>query len=225
MTSDKKVIQSMFDAGVHFGYSKATRHPSVKDFVFGIKDGVQIIDLEQTQSALAEAKEFLKEVAPTGKVLFVASKNESQDIIKRNAKDLGMPYVTNRWVGGTLTNFSQIKRRIQKLERMLDEREKGEFAKYTKKEQLMLDREIEKLKKNYGGLVGVTEMPKAVVIVDSGYEEIAMKEANIMNIPVVSISSTDCDISTIEYPIVANDSTRKSVDLIISELTSAIKAN
>ena len=222
--STTKDLQTMFEAGVHFGYNKASRHPSVKDHVFGTKDGVQIIDLEKTNQSITEATDFLKELASTSsKVVFVGSKNESKSLIKDAATSLGMGYVNTRWVGGTFTNFAQIKKRIQKLEKMLDQREKGEFAKYTKKEQLMLDREIAKLQKNYGGLMGMTELPKAIIVIDSDYETIAVKEAIAMNIPVIAISNTDCDIREIKYPIVANDSTRKSVEFLVGMLTAALK--
>ncbi len=224
MTTTDAKVSEMFAAGAHFGYSKSSRHSSVQDYIFGVKDGVQVVDLEKTVGLLEKALEGMtKAAANGGKVIFVGSKNEAQDIVKSAAKTLGMPYVTTRWIGGTLTNYSEIKKRVTKLSRMMEDREKGEYEKYNKKEQLDLDKQIEKLQKHYTGLLTLTELPKAIVVVDSKAEAIAVKEANDMNIPVISISNTDCDISTITYPIVANDSSAKSISYFISALAEAAK--
>lgn len=222
MTTSDAQIKEMFAAGAHFGYSKSSRHASVQDFVFGTKDGVQVVDLEKTAQQLAAAEEKIKTVAAGGgKIIFVGSKNESHAVIKDVAAKLAMPYVTTRWIGGTLTNFSEIKKRITKLSKMMADREKGEYEKYNKKEQLDLDKQIEKLQKHYTGLLTLTELPKALVVIDSKAEAIAVKEANDMNIPVISLSNTDCDITTIDFPIVANDSSVGSITYFINKLADA----
>jgi len=222
MTTTDAQISEMFAAGAHFGYSKSSRHSSVQDSVFGTKDGVQVIDLENTAKQLEAAQEKIKTVTVNGgKVIFVGSKNEAQSIIKETADSLGMPYVTTRWIGGTLTNFSEIKKRITKLSKMMADREKGEYSKYNKKEQLDLDKQIEKLQKHYTGLLTLTELPKAVIVVDSKAEHIAVKEASDMNIPVVSLSNTDCDISLVSRPIVANDASLKSISYFIGKLAES----
>ena len=221
MTTTDAQIAEMFAAGAHFGYSKSSRHSSVQDFVFGTKDGIQVIDLEHTAKQLEAAQEKIKTVTVNGgKVIFVGSKNEAQTIVKETADSLGMPYVTTRWIGGTLTNFSEIKKRITKLSKMMADVEKGEYAKYNKKEQLDLDKQIIKLQKHYTGLLSLTELPKAVIVVDSKAESIAVKEASDMNIPVIAISNTDCDISLVSYPIVANDASLKSISYFIEKLAS-----
>ena len=222
--SDSKEIQTMFEAGVHFGYSRATAHPSMSPYLYGIKDGVSIFDLEKTQAKLEDAKAFLSEVSKTGKVVFVSSKNESQSLIKSAAEKTNMPYVITRWIGGTITNFGEISKRITKLERMTDQREKGEFDKFTKKERLDRDREINKLEKFYGGLLGMKELPKAIVLVDPNEEHVAVKEAADKNIPVVAIASSDSNTEQIKYVIPANDSSRASIELLLSQLSSAIKS-
>ncbi len=222
MTATDTQMKEMFDAGVHFGYAKSSRHPSVKDNVLVAKEGLQVIDLEKTIASLEAAEQKIKEVrAQNGIILFVGSKNEAIKIVEENAKKIGMPFVTTRWIGGTFTNYSEIKKRVSKLSKMLIDREKGEYEKYNKKERLDLDKEILKLQKHYTGLLAMTEMPKLLIIIDSKSESIATQESQDMNIPVISISNTDCDISGIQFPIVANDSSVKSIEYIITRLTNA----
>ena len=220
------MIENMFEAGLHFGYSKSSAHPSVSPFLYGNKDGVSIFDLEKTEHQLAEAKKFISEATTGGKVIFVGTKNEARGLIKEAAQSVGMPHVTTRWIGGTITNFSEIKKRIGKLEKMLADRERGEFGKFNKKEQLLLDRQIAKLQKYYEGLMGMTELPKAIIVVDSKAEAVAVKEAQDRSIPVIALSNSDCDISAISHPIPGNDAARASIELVLKELAGAItKAN
>lgn len=216
-------IEEMFNAGVHFGYSKSRRHPSAKPFIFGAKNNVEIIDLEKTVTAWARAKDFIAGLTRAGKqILFVGGKNEAFDAVVRTAISVEMPYAAHRWVGGTLTNFPQIKKRIAQLENLTSKREKAELDMYTKKERLMIDREIEDLEKKFGGLLGLKDMPGALFVVDSKREHIAVEEARKAKIPVISISSSDCDITGIQYPIVANDASRSSVDFFMKLLAEAI---
>ncbi|MFW0870967.1 MAG: 30S ribosomal protein S2 [Patescibacteria group bacterium] len=220
--SSKDTTQAMIEAGVHFGYSKRSAHPSMSPFVYGLKDGVSIFDLEKTQEQLEKAKAYLAEVSQSGKVIFCGSKNEARSIIKKNAEATHMPFVTTRWVGGTLTNWSEISKRVSKLVRMRDERERGEFEKYTKKERLEFDRDIAKLERNYGGLVGMKELPKALIVIDPKAEEVAVKEAQDKNIPIIAIASSDCDVTGIQYVIPANDNARASLNILMGELAKAI---
>ena len=222
--STKDTTQAMIEAGVHFGYSKRSAHPSMSPYVLGLRNGVSIFDLEKTQDQLDQATAFLKEVSQTGKVIFCASKNEARSIIKKSADSVNMPYVITRWIGGTLTNWSEISKRVGKLERMMAEKERGDFDKYTKKERLQMDREILKLQKYYTGLLGMKELPKAVIVVDPKEEHVAVKEALSKKIPVIAIASSDCNVLGIDYVIPSNDNARAAIDLLISELSKSMSS-
>ncbi|MEN9338448.1 MAG: ribosomal protein small subunit ribosomal protein [Candidatus Parcubacteria bacterium] len=216
-------IEDMAKAGVAYGYYKTRRHPSTKEFIYTTQNGVDLIDLNKTKDQITEAVAFLKSLKEQNKkILFIGEKPEIIQVVKEVALSSGEPYVVNRFIGGTITNFPQIKKRIEKLANMLADKEKGEWLKFTKKEQLLLQREMEKLDKNFGGLSGVNNLPGAVVVVDSKHEEIPVKEAAIAHIPVISLSNTDCDISTIEYPIICNDSSKSSVEMILNIIKKSI---
>lgn len=216
-------IEDMAKAGVAYGYFKTRRHPSTKGSIYTTQNGVDLIDLNNTKSQIEEAVQFLKSLREQNKkVLFIGEKPEVVQIVREVALALGEPYIVNRFIGGSITNFPQIKKRIEKLHSMLDTKEKGEWSKFTKKEQLLMQRELEKLDKNFGGLSGMTNLPGAVVVVDSRHEEIPVKEAAIAHIPVISLSNTDCDISTIEYPIICNDSSKSSVEMILNIIKNNI---
>ena len=223
MITDKKTsIDKLFKAGTHFGLTKARRHPTAKKFVFGIKNKIEIIDLEKTEAALAKACEFVSSVAAKGKnILFVSSKSEGVALVRHIALKTGQPFVAGRWLGGTLTNWTEINKRINKLDMRLKEREKGELAKYTKKERLLIDREITKLERFFGGLMPMKEKPGALVIVDPKREEVAVLEALQMNVPVIALGSTDCDFSLISHPVPGNDSNTASITLFLEEIADA----
>ena len=224
-TDTKKTVEEMFQVGAHFGYAKARRHPSTKPFIFGAKEGVEIIDLEKTADMLDAAKQFAFEVSKNGgQVLFVGTKKEIASYIKDSALSVDEPYVNTRWIGGTLTNFTEIQKRVKRLEDLESEKEKGLFAKYTKKERLLLDRELEKLNERFGGITSMKSKPAAVFVIDSKNEENAVNEAIIEKIPAVSVSSSDCDITSVNYPILANDSSVKSVKFFVDQITEAVKA-
>ncbi len=224
MTESKDSKQAMIEAGVHFGYSKRTAHPSMAPYVYGLKNGVSIFDLDKTQEQLDNITAFLSETVKSGKVVFCGSKNEARTIVRKAAEETHMPYVTTRWIGGTFTNWAEISKRVAKLERMTAERERGDFSKYTKKEQLKMDREINKLEKYYSGLLGMKEMPKALIVVDPKEEEVAVTEARNKNIPVIAIASSDCDVTGISHVVPGNDSSPASIELLITALKKAIKA-
>lgn len=184
---------------------------------------MDIIDLEKTVPQLEAAASFLAETAGAGKtVLFVGVKPEARNAVEEVAQTLKMPYVTERWIGGILTNFPQMKKRIEKLEQLKEERTGGGFDKYTKKEQAVLNRELDRLNKYFSGLVGLTRLPDALVVVDSKKEHTAVAEAKKMRIPVVALGNTDCSIFGITYPIVANDSSASSIKAILGILKESL---
>jgi small subunit ribosomal protein S2 len=220
----KPTHDGLMAAGVHYGYSRTRRHPTVTSFLYGNKNGVDIIDLEKTMLQLEVAGKFLTELAASGKtVVFVGVKPEARATIEETAALLHQPYVTERWIGGMLTNFPEIKKRIQRLEELKEKRVTGELAKYTKKEQLLFDRETERLSKYFSGLLGMHKVPDAIVVVDSKKEHIAIKEARKMNIPVVSIGNTDCSLRGLAYPIVANDGSTSSIKAIFDILKTSFQ--
>ncbi len=225
MTDKKnKLVDELFARGAHFGYSKTKRHPSVKNWIFGSKDNMDIIDLEKTFDAIEAAKAKLTELTSKGgKIILVGNKSEIKDLVPELAKSDKIFYVNNRWIGGTLTNFGEIQKRIKKLALLIKDSESGAFAKFTKKEALKKEKEILKLKKYYQGLLNMFDKPKAIIVVDAKDEAIAVEEAKKIGIPVISISNTDNDISMIEFPILANDRSRSTIEFILKELLTAVK--
>lgn len=215
-------IKTLFEAGAHFGFSRARRHPTAAPYIFATKDRTDIFDLEESGKRLEAAKEFAASLASQGKqLLIVGGKNEAISVVKQVAESIDMPYVAGRWIGGTLTNFKNIRKRIERLEKLTKERESGELAKYTKRERLMIDREIEELLGRFGGLVSLTDLPGALFVIDSRHEDTAVKEANQLKIPVVALASTDCDFSLVQYPIPANDTSVKSIKLVAEAVAGA----
>jgi small subunit ribosomal protein S2 len=215
-------IQALFEAGAHFGYGRARRHPTAAAYLFGTKDRTDIFDLEMTEKSLEAACAFAASVSGAGKqVLFVGGKNESLGIVKIAADRAAAPYVAGRWIGGTLTNFKNIRKRIDRLEKLTGERERGELEKYTKRERLMIDREITELLGRFGGLVKMTELPAALFIIDTRHEDTAVREANQLRIPVIGLSSSDCNFSLVQYPVPANDTSVRSVTLVTDAIAEA----
>lgn len=223
-TTDTKEIKTMFEAGVHYGYRKSRRHPSSMPYIYGIKDGVEIFNLEETQKKLDEAKEYVKELVQDGKkILFVASKPEAARIVRECAESVNQPYMVGRWIGGTLTNYGQIRKRVERLQKLTLQREKGELGKYTKKEQLLLDREMRKLEDKFGGIVDMEGLPKTLFIVDANEESLAVKEARDTGVKIVALCNNDCDFGAVDYAIPGNDASRSSIEYIVGEITNAIK--
>jgi len=222
---EAEIIERMFTAGAHFGLSKARRHPSVKKYLFGLKQKTDIFDLEKTQVLLDAAKVFAKKLgAERKKILFVGGKPESHRTVVNAATQIDSPYCAGRWIGGSLTNFGEIKKRVHKLKRLLDEKESGALSKYTKLERLHIDREIDKLQKMYGGFVSSGDrLPDALFVIDPRREAIAINEAHSKKIPVIALANSDCDINLVEYPIVANDSAKKSIEYFVKEITQAFE--
>ena len=218
----KGLVEGLFGVGAHFGFVKARRHPSAKPFIFGAKNKVEIFDLEKTSIELTKATAFLESKGKEGVMgLFVGGKSEAREAVINAGKTLEMPFVSGRWIGGALTNYSEIKKRIMRLEELTTAREKGELSKYTKKERLLIDREIDKLHLYFSGLSLMKALPKFLVVVDSKKEHIAVSEAKKMRIPVVALAGSDTNLHDVDYAIPGNDSSRQSIAFILAELVKA----
>lgn len=217
-------INEMFEAGAHVGYSKTRRHPSTRAFIFESRKKKDIIDLEKTAKQLDTVSEFLNELQGTDhQVLFVGTKAEAKGIVRAAAELIDMPFVTERWLGGTLTNAHELRKRTERLALLQDQSEKGELVAATKKERLMLAREMERLEKKFGGLKTMKKSPAALFVVDPRKEYIAVEEARQMNIPVIALANTDCDVSIITHPIVANDTNISAISLFTKKIADALK--
>ena len=220
----KSVVDALFSVGAHFGFVKARRHPSAKPFIFGSKNNIEIFDLEKTSKELEKAIAFVESKGKEGAMgLWVGGKSEAREAIKSAGKELEMPYVAGRWIGGTLSNFSEIKKRIARLEELTGQRERGELGKYTKKERLLFAREIDKLTIYFSGLSKLKALPKFLVAIDPKKEYIAVAEAKKIRIPVVALAGSDSNLYTIDYAIPGNDSSRQSIAFMVQELVKAYK--
>jgi small subunit ribosomal protein S2 len=221
----EKKIDNMFKAGAHFAFSKARRHPTATPYIFGVKNKVEIFDLEKTHAILDKALAFVSSLGKEKKpILIVGGKSEARKAVREAAMALNMPFVDGRWIGGTLTNFPEIRRRVEKLEKLTSEREKGELTKYTKKERLLIDREISNLEYMFSGIVSLKGMPAALIVVDPKKEHIAVKEAQDKGIPVIAIAGSDCNLNEVTFPIIGNDASQTSIAFFVNEIVKAYKA-
>jgi small subunit ribosomal protein S2 len=217
-------VKVLFDAGVHLGHSVRKWHPATEPFIYTVQKGIHIINLEKTQELLKEAADFLQELGKkNSQAVFVGTKKQISEMIKLEAQKIGALSVTERWLGGTITNSSVIRERIDRLVRMRRETKDGSYDKYTKKERLLLDRDMEKLEASVGGLVGLKGLPDVLIVVDAHREKTAIREAHKRNIPVVAIVDTDTNPNSVDYPIPGNDDAIKSITLIIETLASALE--
>ena len=217
-------IEEMFRAGVHFGYSRTRRHPKMKPYIFGLRNNIEVFDLEKVRVKLREAEEFLKKIAENnGVLLLVGSKPSASQLIDQAGGELGMPYSSRRWPGGTLTNFNIIRKRLDYLEDLKKKKAGGELAKYTKKEQLVFNDEIKKLEDKFAGLLSLKKIPDAVLIVDPKEEKTATREANQLGLKIVGIMNIDCDPEAVSFSIPANDSAYSSIKYILNRLVTAFK--
>jgi small subunit ribosomal protein S2 len=215
-------LDELFKHGVHFGFARGRRHPSVKNYIYGSKNKNDVFDLEKTNEKLEAALEFVSKLGEEkGQILLVGGKSEAREAVRMAGEATGLPFVAGRWIGGTLTNFPEIKKRIAKMLDLKSQREKGELAKYTKKERLLIDREIAKLETFFSGLIPMQNLPKAIFVVDARFEITAVREAKRLKIPVIGLCSTDNDIKTVDYPILGNDSSRTSVKYIVNLVQKA----
>lgn len=214
----------MFKVGAHYGYGRAWRHPSTALNIFGFKNRTAVIDLERTADALERAKDFVRKLGSEGKqIIFVGTKSEARDAIRRGAAQINMPFVAERWIGGTFTNFAEIRKRIEKMQDLRAKDAKGELAIYTKKERAVIAKEAKDLERYFAGLEEMTKLPAAIFVVDSKEETISIAEAKQMNIPVIALANSDCDINGIDYAIVANDRAKASIAYFVNQLVEAYK--
>ncbi len=219
------IIDELFAAGAHFGFIKSRRHPSTKPFIYGIKNKIEIFDLEKTSESLKTALDFVSDLASrNGNILFISGKSEAKAAVTKIGENLNMPYVAGRFIGGTLTNFPQIKKRVEKLESLVSQKEKGELVKYTKKERLLIDREIARLRMFFFGLSAMKNLPAAIFVVDSKKEAIAVKEAKTMGIPVIALCGTDCNLNEVEFAIPGNDASKLSIEFFLTKIAEAYKS-
>lgn len=222
MTNTTADIQALLSVGAQYGSKRSRRHPSADPFIFGTKDRSDIFNLEETSRRLEAARAFLASLSATGRtIVLVGGKDEALHVVRDIAEKLGVPFVAGRWIGGTLTNFKNIRKRIDRLQKLMEERETGALEKYTKKERLLIDREIEELQGRFGGLITLSDLPAALVVVDTRHEETAVNEANQLGIPVVGIANSDCDFSRITYPVPANEGVVKSIRFFLNALADA----
>ncbi len=216
-------MKSLLEAGVHFGHQTRRWNPKMRKFIFTERNGIHILDLQQTVQKLADARQFVRDlIAEGGTLLFVGTKRQAQEAIETEARRCGMPFVTTRWLGGTLTNFHTIQNRIDHLVRMEDAKARGEFEYYPKKERLKLEEEIVRLNRYLGGIKEMTALPSAVFLVDTTKEYIAVAEALRINLPIVSLVDTNCDPDVIDYPIPSNDDAIRAIKLITSLMADAV---
>jgi small subunit ribosomal protein S2 len=216
-------IMELLQSGVHFGHQRGRWHPKMKQYLFAERNGVHIIDLEKTLEKLKAAAEFAEKIGQNGGIiLFVGTKNQGKGIIERYAKQAGMPYIKERWVGGLFTNFGNVNKLIKKYKSLKEQREAGALAKYTKKEQVEFSKEIERLEKMVGGLETMTRLPEAVFILDAKKEKTALLEAKKRKIPVISFADSNINPESLEYPIPANDDAVNSIELVTRVIAEAI---
>ena len=219
----KVTLEALLAAGSHFGHLTRRWNPKMKEFIFMERNGIHILDLKKTQQKIDEAFEAVKQIVASGEdVLFVGTKKQSEEIIKAEAQRCGMYYITDRWLGGTLTNFSTIKKSIKHMKNLDKMSSDGTYEKLSKKEILNIDREKAKMKKVLDGIEDMKILPGLVFIVDTKKEQIAVNEARKLNIPIVAIIDTNCDPTVIDYPIPANDDAARSISLISRTIADAV---
>lgn len=222
--SDAKVsIEDMFKNGVHFGHSKSRRNPRMDKFIFGTKKNINIIDLQKTEEKLKKALAFIEETVSTEKdILFIGIKKQANPLVRILADKCGMPFVVERWIGGTFTNFGEIKKRTRFLKESQNQLERGEFEKYTKLEKLKKTEELEKLEGRMGGIKDMVNLPGAIFVTDIKMDKLAIEEAKKMNIPIIALADTNTNPYGIDFPIPANDDAVSSLKLMLGYVGNAI---
>ena len=215
-------MKELLEAGVHFGHRSRRWHPKMRPYIFTERNGIHIIDLQQTISRLEQAYNFVRDtVAEGGLVLFIGTKKQAQDSVKTQAERCGMPYVAFRWLGGTLTNFRTIRQRTDYMIELEEQQMRNEFSRLTKREALGKERELEKLQKRFGGIRNMSRLPDVVFITDIHRENIAVKEANTLGIPIIAMVDTNCDPDPIDYVIPSNDDAIRAIKLITIKIADA----
>lgn len=219
----RTTIEDMLKAGVHFGHLTSRWNPKMAPYIFMDRNGIHIIDLKQSQAMLDEAANAAARIAGRGrKILFVGTKKQAQDIVRREAERCGMPFVTERWLGGMLTNFQTIRRSIRRMEELQRMEQDGTMAQLKKKERLMRSREFEKLERTLGGIADMGRLPGALFIVDTNREHIAVDEARKLDIPVIALLDTNCDPDLVDFGVPANDDAMRSIELMTSAVADAV---
>ncbi|KKQ51819.1 30S ribosomal protein S2 [Candidatus Woesebacteria bacterium RIFCSPHIGHO2_01_FULL_39_17] len=219
----KVSLKELISAGAHFGHQVKRWNPKMAPFIYGEKDGVHIFDLIKTKEKLEEALELLKLASKEGKsILFVGTKKQVKSKIAEVAKDTGAFYVNERWLGGTLTNFDQLLKSVKKLQELKSTMEAGGFKDRTKKERLLIDREIQRLSKFFGGLTGMSKIPDILVVIDIKREKTALSEANAKGVEVVALVDSNCDPTQVDYPISMNDDATRALEYVLGLMGEAI---
>ena len=217
-------IEKMLKAGMHFGHRTSKWHPKMKPFIFTSRKGIHIIDLVKTQKYLEKALNFIKQATKDGQnILFVGTKTQVKEPLKKMAQETSVPYVVERWLGGCLTNFFVIKKSIKKYQDLLEKKQAGKLDRYTKKEQLDFDREISRLETNLGGLVSLTKIPEVIFIWDIKNEKTALQEAKKTGIKIIAVCDTNVNPSGVDYVIPANDDATKAIKLVLSAVKEAVE--
>ncbi|MFA5030103.1 MAG: 30S ribosomal protein S2 [Patescibacteria group bacterium] len=217
-------LLDMLKSGVHFGHQTERWHPKMKQYIFGSRSGVHIIDLEKTLAKLAIAQDFVKKLSSEGKtILFIATKRQAKEIVKKHAIDAGMPYLIERWIGGFLTNFGVVSRNMQRLRKLKADFKSGEMAKYKKHEQMEFQEEINRLQFLVGGVEYMEKVPDALFVIDIKKESTAVAEAKKKEIPVIALVDTNTNPQDITYPIPSNDDATKAIEFMCSVIADAIK--
>jgi len=220
---ENALLKQLLEAGAHFGHYASSWHPKMKKYIFTQRNGIHIIDLEQTVTMLEKAHDFVQDLVARGQdILFVGTKKQAQQTVEEEATRCGMSYVNQRWLGGMLTNFATIQTRIDYLVRLEDKRDRGEFDCLSKKQRLKLEKEILRLNVQMGGFKEMTTLPGALFIVDPIKDKIALAEAKKLDIPVIAIVDTNCNPDNVDYPIPANDDAVKAIKLICSKIADAV---
>ena len=219
----KITVQTLLDAGTHFGHQTRRWNPKMRPFIFGARNGIHIIDLQQTVKLFRTAHDKIVEtVANGGKVLFIGTKRQAQEAVAAEASRAGQPYVTNRWMGGTLTNFVTIQKSVERLKKLEGMFADGSINRYQKKEILLLEREMQKLEQTLGGIKNMDRLPQLAFIIDPHREDIAVKECRKLGIPIVAVTDTNCDPDVIDYIIPGNDDAIRAIKLIASVMANAM---
>ena len=232
MTDEKNSIieinlpsaEKLVEAGVHFGHKTSSWNPKMEQYIFGTRNGIHVFDVEKTLKKMEEALVFMARVlANGGKVLFVGTKPAAKALVALTAAELNLPYVANRWLGGTLTNYKTISKRIQHLKELEEQKKTGQWEKFTKKERLMLQRKMEKLQNQLAGIRDLVKLPEAVFITDVKVDNIALREAKITKIPVIAICDTNMNPVGVDYVLPANDDATASLKLLLTTITENLK--
>lgn len=212
-------MQQLLEAGVHFGHQVSRGNPRMKEYIFGAREGVHIINLEHSEKLLKEASEFVQKLGEEGKIiLFVGTKKQAQLLIEEVAKKTNSYYVSTKWIGGLLTNFEEMRKNIRRLKDLAEKREKGQLSRYTKKEQLLISRKLDKFEKEYGGVSTMEKLPDAIFLADCVGEKTALAEAIRLEIPVVGIADSNSNPALLHYPIPGNDDATKSLKILIETI-------